>query len=67
MLSQMPGVDQVDAYIITVKNTGMRPVTIKNIYLHFGDKKQGDIFVGTLNIANIHTQIPATSGTGRIL
>lgn len=24
-------------------------MTIKNIYLHFGDKKQGDIFVGTLN------------------
>ena len=49
MLVQMPGVDKLDAYIITVKNVGMRPLTIKNIYLHFGGKKSGDIFIGMLN------------------
>lgn len=49
MLSQIPGIDKVDAYIITVKNLGMNPITINNVYLHFGDKKQGDIFVGMLN------------------
>ena len=49
MLSQIPGVDRVDAYCITVKNVGMKAVTISNVYLHFGDKKNGDIFVGMLN------------------
>lgn len=49
MLSQLPGVDKIDAYIITVKNVGMKPITIKNIYLHFGGKKQGDIYIGMLN------------------
>ena len=27
----------------------MNPITINNVYLHFGDKKRGDIFVGMLN------------------
>lgn len=46
ILSQIPGIEKIDAYIITVKNTGMKPVTVTNVYLHFGSKKQGDIFVG---------------------
>ncbi|MDO4327636.1 MAG: hypothetical protein Q4E24_16700 [bacterium] len=49
MLSQIPGIDKVDAYIITVKNVGMKPITVSNVYLHFGNKKRGDIFVGMLN------------------
>lgn len=49
MLSQIPGIDKVDAYTITVKNMGMKPITVSNIYLHFGNRKQGDIFVGVLN------------------
>ena len=49
MISQMPGVDKLDAYIITVKNTGMKPITVSNVYLHFGNRKQGDFFVGMLN------------------
>lgn len=49
MLSQIPGIDKVDAYMITVKNGGIKPITVDNIYLHFGNKKQGDIFVGMLN------------------
>lgn len=49
MLVQIPGVDKLDAYIITVKNVGVRSLTIKNIYLHFGGKKSGDIFIGMLN------------------
>lgn len=49
MLSQIPGIDKIDAYIITVKNIGMKPITVNNVYLHLGDKKQGDIFIGMLN------------------
>lgn len=49
MISQMPGVNEVNAYVITVKNVSMKPITINNVYLHFGNKKQGDIFVGALN------------------
>lgn len=49
MVSQMPGVERIDAYIITVKNIGVRPITVNNVYLHFGNKKNGDIFVGMLN------------------
>ena len=48
-MSQIPEIDKVDAYIITVKNVGMKPISITNDYLHFGNKKQGDIFVGMLN------------------
>jgi hypothetical protein len=49
MLSPISGLDKIDAYIITVKNVGMKPITVTNVYLHFGNKKQGDIFVGMLN------------------
>lgn len=49
LLSQAPGIDKIDAYVITVKNLGMKPVTINNIYLNFGGKRMGDIFVGMLN------------------
>lgn len=53
MLGQISGMDRIDAYIITVKNTGMKAITINNIYLHFGDRKQSDIFVGMLNQGSI--------------
>lgn len=53
MMSQIPGIDKVDAYIITVKNVGMKPISVTNVYLHFGNKKQGDIFVGMLNQSSI--------------
>ena len=49
MFSQMLDVEELDAYIITVKNVGVRPVTVNNVYLHFGDRKKGDLFVGMLN------------------
>ena len=49
MISQMPGIDRVDAYSITVKNVGLRSVTISNVYLNFGRKKNKNIFVGMLN------------------
>lgn len=52
-MSQIPEIDKVDAYIITVKNVGMKPISITNVYLHFGNKKQGDIFVGMLNQSSI--------------
>ena len=52
MLSQIPGVNRVDAYIITVKNIGLRPITVSNVYLNFG-KKRGDIFVGMLNVGSV--------------
>ena len=50
MLSEIPGVDRIDTYAVTVKNTGMRAITINNVYLNFGGRKrEGDIFVGMLN------------------
>lgn len=49
MLPQIPSEDRIDAYIITVKNIGMRPVTINNVYLNFGGRYKDDIFVGMLN------------------
>ena len=53
MVSQLTGVEEIDAYIITVKNIGVRPVTVNNVYLHFGDKKNSDIFVGMLNLGTL--------------
>lgn len=52
MMSQIPEVGKIDAYSITVKNTGVRPVTINNVYLNFGGRKMGDIFVGMLNMGS---------------
>lgn len=51
LMSQMPGIDKTDAYVITVKNTGIKPVTVNNVYLHFGRNHRSgkDIYVGTLN------------------
>lgn len=49
MIGQPPIIDNSNAYIITVKNMSARPVTIKNVYLHFGNKKQGDLFIGMIN------------------
>ena len=40
-------------YTITVKNSGIKPFTVKNFYLHFGDKCQGDVFIGLLNRGTI--------------
>lgn len=55
MLSQVPGVDRIDAYIVTVSNVGIKPISITNIYLHFGKikKENGDIFIGALNIDSL--------------
>lgn len=55
MLSQVPGVDRIDAYIVTVSNVGIKPVSITNLYLHFGKikKENGDIFIGALNIDSL--------------
>lgn len=53
MLSQMPGIDRIGAYIITVKNVGLRPTTVNNVYLHFEGDKSGDVFVGVLNQGSI--------------
>ena len=52
-MSHIPEIDNVDAYIITVQNVGLKPISITNVYLHFGNKKQGDIFVGMLNQSSI--------------
>lgn len=50
MITDMPGIDRIEAYIVTVKNVGVRAVTVNNIYLNFGKRKGlGDIFVGLLN------------------
>lgn len=50
MITDMPGIDRIEAYIVTVKNVGMRAVTVNNVYLNFGKRKgMGDIFVGMLN------------------
>ena len=49
MISQMPGGDKINAYIITVKNIGMRSVTVNNVYLNFGGRNKDDIYVGMLN------------------
>ncbi len=53
MISQMPGIERIDAYVITVKNMGLRAVTVNNVYLNFGGKKMGDIYVGILNQGSI--------------
>lgn len=49
MMSQLPGVGNLESYDVTVKNVGLRPVTISNVYLNFGCKKHSNIFVGMLN------------------
>ena len=45
--------ESIGFYKISVKNTGMRPVTVENVYLHFGPKENGDIFVGLLNCGTV--------------
>lgn len=50
LIPQIHGIDRIDTYLVTVKNTGMRATTINNIYLNFGGRNGvGDIFVGMLN------------------
>ena len=49
LVSQTPGIKSITAYTITVRNLGARAVTINNVYLNFGGKRQGNIFVGKLN------------------
>ena len=54
MLSQTPGVDRIDVYIVTVKNVGVKPISITNLYLHFGSpKKNRDIFIGAINLDSL--------------
>lgn len=53
MLSQIPGLDRIDSYVITVRNVGMKPITVSNVYLHFGNRNNGDIFVGMLNVDSV--------------
>ena len=53
LISQVPGIGRIDTYCITVKNVGMKAATVSNVYLHFGDKKNGDIFVGVLNQGSV--------------
>ncbi len=43
----------IKAYVITVKNIGLRSVTVKNVYLNFGGKKNGIFFVGMLNEGSV--------------
>ncbi len=49
MAKPMQDSENIEAYAITVKNIGMRAVTIRNLYLNFGGKKQKKIFVGLIN------------------
>ena len=50
MITELSETGKIDAYIVTVKNVGMRAVTVNNVYLNFGKRKgMGDIFVGMLN------------------
>ena len=53
MANPIPGSENVEAYCITVKNIGMRAVTVNNVYLNFGGKKQNNIFVGMLNQGSV--------------
>lgn len=48
-MSQLTEMNALEVYIITIRNMRMRSVIVKNIYLHFGDKNQGDFFIGYLN------------------
>ena len=48
-MSQLPNANDLKAYAITVKNVGLRSVTISNVYLNFGGKGHDNIFVGILN------------------
>ena len=47
-LSHIPEVNSIAVWIITVKNAGIRPITVDNIYLNFGEK-EGDVFVGMIS------------------
>ncbi len=49
MLTQCTDADSLSSYDITVKNVGLRPITVSNVYLNFGGKKHDNIFVGMLN------------------
>lgn len=31
----------------------MRPVTVENVYLHFGPKENGDVYIGLLNSGTV--------------
>ena len=50
MITELSETGKIDAYIVTVKNAGMRAITVDNVYLNFDRRKElGDIFVGMLN------------------
>ena len=51
---------EYESYIINVKNTGMRPVTVVNVYLHFGPKENGDVFIGYLNNGSFFQKLTPT-------
>ena len=45
--------ERLGFYNIRVKNTGIRPITVENVYLHFGPKENGDHFIGRLNWGSV--------------
>lgn len=56
MMNPFAGAEDVDSYAITVKNVGMRPITITNVYLNFGGKRNDNIYVGMLNQGSVLQQ-----------
>lgn len=52
-LSQVKEIDGIQAYVVTVKNVGLRAVTINNVYLNFGGKGKKNIWVGMLNQSSL--------------
>lgn len=58
MLSQVPGVERIDTYTIKVRNLSAKAITVNNVYLNFGGKKNGIVFLGMLNegsLLQVHT------------
>lgn len=58
MISQKPGIERIDTYTITVRNLSARAITVNNVYLNFGGKKNGKVFPGMLNegsLLQVHT------------
>lgn len=48
-IMSIPSTDEeIFSYTITVKNLGARPVTIKNVYLNFGGKQNGHVFLDNM-------------------
>ena len=50
LMSTAPGIEPVLSYTITVRNVGAKAVTVKNVSLNFGGRKNKEnIFIGMLN------------------